>query len=207
MKEPTTQNHSPEATSHLMGQRVFLYSGMVFLIGALVLFGVTAYTIVQNAHDYIEAGFNTTTPEQRVTVMISALLPLLFLSISAAICVFAGFQLLGAAGAVSTQVIPPKEHDLLANAISQGNEHAITQYIRLSSLSGMTGTFTKVGLTGLPLATIILTVVLAILGIFNPQFFDLAQLTLGAFLGSYVQKQSEVSDIQSNKPPDNGTTK
>ena len=60
----------------------------------------------------------------------------------------------------------------------------------------MTGTFTKVGLTGLPLATIILTIMLAILGIFNPQFFDLAQLTLGAFLGSYVQKRSEMGDIQ-----------
>jgi hypothetical protein len=128
---------------------------------------------------------------------------MLFLGLAAAVCVYVGIKLLGAAGAVSAQVIPTKEYDLLAPAIRDGNEQAISQYIRLSSLSGVTGTFTKVGLTGLPLATIILTIVLAILGIFNTQFFDLAQLTLGAFLGSYVQKQSEARDLQLRQPPRN----
>jgi hypothetical protein len=61
--------------------------------------------------------------------------------------------------------------------------------------SGATGTFTKIGLTGLPLATILLTIFLGVAGLVNAQFFDLAKLTLGAFLGSFVQRQSE------NRPP------
>ena len=111
--------------------------------------------------------------------------------ISALICTFVGISLLKAAGAVTQHVIPEKEYELLAPAIRDGNEKAISEYIRLSSLSGATGTFTKVGLTGLPLATIFLTIVLAFIGIFNEKFFDLAQLTLGAFIGSYVQKRGE----------------
>jgi hypothetical protein len=74
--------------------------------------------------------------------------------------------------------VPVLQH--LTDVISTGNEQAITQFIRLSSLSGMTGTFTKIGLTGLPLATIFLTILLGIMGLANPQFFDLAKLTLGA---------------------------
>ena len=206
MTETTVKDAQREQPMVPIGQRVFLISGLVFLFGALALFGVTAYIIYIFAPSYLEVGFNLNTPDQIMNLIISVFTPLLFLGISAAICVFAGLQLLVAAGAVSTQVIPPRDYDLLATAIRDGNEQAIDQYIRLSSLSGMTGTFTKVGLTGLPLATISLTIVLAILGIFNPQFFDLAQLTLGAFLGSYVQKQSEAEDFQPRQMPPKGNS-
>jgi len=191
MAETPVQHRSHQEPMVPMGQRVFLISGLLFLFGALVLFGVTAYVIVSVAPSYMSAAFKAVTSQQIYILIISAFVPLLVLVIAAAICVFVGIKLLVAAGAVSAQVIPQKEFDLLATAIRDGNEQAISQYIRLSSLSGMTGTFTKVGLSGLPLATITLTIILAILGIFNPQFFDLAQLTLGAFLGSYVQKRSE----------------
>lgn len=192
---------------------VFLYSGMAFLLLALVLFGVlgfSLYRITQMGPDIeVPSSFGEPTPTTMTSrdiynfygrIMSVFLAPLLVL-VGAGICVFVGIKLLGAAGAVSAQVIPPQEYELLAPAIRDGNEKAITEYIRLSSLSGMTGTFTKVGLTGLPLATIILTIVLAVLGVFNNQFFDLAQLTLGAFLGSYVQKQSETTDNQTLKLP------
>lgn len=193
MSETPVHDHSHEEIMVPIGQRIFLYSGLLFLFGALALFGVTAFIVLKFAPSYIDAGFSATTPERIYSLIIGAFVPLLFVGIAAGVCVFVGIKLLSAAGAVSTQVIPPKEYDLLAPAIRDGNEKAITEYIRLSSLSGMTGTFTKIGLNGLPLATIALTIILAILGIFNPQFFDLAQLTLGAFLGSYVQKRSEES--------------
>jgi hypothetical protein len=64
----------------------------------------------------------------------------------------------------------------------------MTSYIRLSSLSGLVGTFTKIGLSGLPLATIGLTFIFTLLSVFGANFFDLARLTLGAFIGSYVQR-------------------
>ena len=63
----------------------------------------------------------------------------------------------------------------------------IDQYVRLSSLAKFTGTFTQLGLTGLPLATIALTLFFALLSIFKPDFLDLTKLTLGAFIGSFVQ--------------------
>jgi hypothetical protein len=61
--------------------------------------------------------------------------------------------------------------------------------VRLSSLSGATGTATKLGLTGLPLATVGLTIFFSAISIFGAQgFLDLAKLTLGAFIGSFVQR-------------------
>ena len=77
----------------------------------------------------------------------------------------------------------------------------INQYIRVRSLSGFTGGFTKVGLTGLPLTTVGLTVLFTILAlafysedkIFS-SVFDLAKLTLGAFIGSYI------CSVRSNAP-------
>ena len=69
--------------------------------------------------------------------------------------------------------------------------------MRLSSLSGFTGTFTKLGLTGLPLATVALTLIFAALALLpvglegQKSFFDLTKLTLGAFIGSFVQRQVE----------------
>ena len=82
--------------------------------------------------------------------------------------------------------------------MSEEKEKAIDLYVRLNSLSGATGFFTKIGITGLPLATIALSLIFTILGLTQAtgtKLFDLANLTLGAFLGSYVQRQ--VSTAQS----------
>src|SRR5262249_22514526 len=126
-----------------------------------------------------------------LTLFTWTLFPPLTSMIAGALCAMIGIRLLRAGGAATTQVISPQDLPILGPAVSKGDEAAITQFIRLSSLSGVTGTFQKVGLTGLPLATIVLTVFLAIIGLWSPPFFDMAKLTLGAFLGSYVQRQSE----------------
>ena len=97
-----------------------------------------------------------------------------------------------AAGATSTVVIPPQDYELLAPLISDGKAESIDQYVRLSSLAKFTGTFTQLGLTGLPLATIALTLFFSAMALVRPDdFLDLAKLTLGAFIGSFVQRQVE----------------
>ena len=81
--------------------------------------------------------------------------------------------------------------------MQEGKTESIDQYVRLCSLSGFTGTFTKLGLTGLPLTTVALTLIFAALALLptDPEsqksFFDLTKLMLGAFIGSFVQRQVE----------------
>lgn len=110
-----------------------------------------------------------------------------------------GVRLVRAAGVSPSDPLPvvnPKEWMVLATAIVNGKQDPITQYIRLSSLTGSTGWFTKLGLSGLPLATIGLTLFFASCTLFSTKpdtFHDLTQLTLGAFIGSFVQKQAEVA--------------
>ncbi len=195
-------------SSLLKSNTVFLYAGLIFLFAALVLFLISGFTLykisevgpkIMIAEPFVEpeSGFAVTKDIGTRDIynfygrILSFFLSPLLIFLSAIVCSFVSIRLLKAAGAVSQEVIPQKEYELLAPAIRDGNEKAISEYIRLSSLSGVTGTFTKVGLTGLPLATIFLTVVLALIGIYNDKFFDLAQLTLGAFIGSYVQKRRE----------------
>ena len=176
---------------------VFVYAGLIFLFAGLTLFLVGGFSLYKLAGQMTKhGGFSVMPGEEPMDaifdyfgIMFSLFLAPLLLILSGSVCSFVGIRLLRAAGAVSRQVIPPKEYELLAEAIRGGNENGISQYIRLSSLTGITGTFTKIGLTGLPLATIVLTIILAIIGLFDQRFFDLAQLTLGAFIGSYVQKR------------------
>lgn len=209
---------TPERRSDSMVARrpvtIFLYSGLLFLFVALGLFALSGFLVysVSSKGPIIEVpretsfdasltkvpSVNTSPPLGTITErdrynfygrILSFYLGPSLLFLSAAVCSVVGIRLLRSAGVVTTQVIPPQDRELLSAAIKDGNEKAISEYIRLSSLSGTTGTFTKIGLTGLPLATIFLTVLLAILGIFLPKLLDLAQLTLGAFIGSYVQKK------------------
>lgn len=102
------------------------------------------------------------------------------------------YKIISASGAQLDMVIPPQDYPLLAPLVTEGKSESIDLYVRLSSLSGFTGAFTQLGLTGLPLATILMTLVFTTLTIFNPDtFLDLTKLTLGAFLGSFVQRQVE----------------
>jgi hypothetical protein len=106
-----------------------------------------------------------------------------------------GVKLVRAGGLSPSDPLPvvnPIEWKILAAAITDNKDDPIGQYIRLSSLTGATGLFTKLGLSGLPLATIGLTIFFALISMVAPRdlhFYELTQLTLGAFIGSFVQKQ------------------
>ena len=126
-----------------------------------------------------------------------SLFPHLSLFLITVITAYIGYKLVVASGASPENPIPPANYRLLSPLITDGKSESIDQYVRLSSLSGFTGTFTKLGLTGLPLTTVILTLIFAAIALLpvdaesKKSFMDLTKLTLGAFIGSFVQRQVE----------------
>jgi hypothetical protein len=211
MDMPSTPDENTEEERYRLPGRefYFLLTGTLFIAVGLGLFITTGYMcvtflkasmvspLIQFAPETGGGPASVTGPEQNREMFnfaarsLSFLVPPLLCLVAAIICTSAGFLLLRSAGAVTKQVISPQDYPVLAPAIAKGDEQAITQWIRLNSLSGVTGMFTKIGFTGLPLATLFLTVVLAVLGLEKTEFFDLAKLTLGAFLGSFVQRQNQ----------------
>jgi len=122
--------------------------------------------------------------------------PSLLLIVAAGVSTVFGFIVLYSVGARNRVIIPEVHREVLHELIRKRDREAIELYIRLSALSGVTGFFQKMGFHGLPLATICLSVAFGLLALLVPAsdalhqtFADLAKLTLGAFLGSYVQRQ------------------
>ena len=113
------------------------------------------------------------------------------------ICALFGVRLFSKAGSLTSQVIRPEDRAFLVPLISSANKEAIGEYIRLASLSGFSGNFTKLGFTGLPLVTVGLTLILLAMAMvisdeeMRKGVFDLAKLMLGAFIGSFVQRNIE----------------
>jgi hypothetical protein len=171
---------SAEAPNKLdKGQFLLGFAGLAFIYGAVFVLGMACYRLftdfrpVRNIYEY---------NAELIMCAVGAFASLL------------GVQLLKSVGLTKNQqpsrVINEKEWDVICDKVREGSEEAISQYIRLTSLTGFTGTFTKLGLTGLPLATIGLTIFFSVLSLWYPDtFLDLAKLTLGAFIGSFVQKQ------------------
>lgn len=132
-------------------------------------------------------------------------IPSLILFLSAIVSAAIGYALLNAAGAAGREVIPKQDYPLLSGLLEGEKEKGVDLYIRLNSLSGLTGIFTKIGITGLPLATIALTLIFASFGFHtnaSPKFLDFANLTLGAFLGSYVQRHVSSTSPDRGRPPE-----
>jgi hypothetical protein len=145
-------------------------------------------------------------PGTTPTILFLAMyLPHLLLFVTTIVSGYIGYKLVVASGASPENPIPPNNYALLAPLIQQGKSESIDQYVRLSALSGITGTFTKLGLTGLPLTTVALTLIFAALALLptdpdsQKSFFDLTKLTLGAFIGSFVQRQVEQRRAQETK--------
>lgn len=174
---------SDEPRGFNFGRSSLAVAGIGFIYGAVALFGFVCYLLVQ---DDIRASEHPTT--------LADFVPELILSAIGLVGALLGTQLLRSVGLSKSQqpsrVINSDEWAAISDQVKSGQEEAVTQYIRLTSLSGFTGAFTKLGLTGLPLATIGLTLFFSILAISYPAFMDLAKLTLGAFIGSFVQKQA-----------------
>lgn len=141
------------------------------------------------------------TGEQFWQKLIGANIEVIAIVIIAILSALFALRLFSKAGSLTSQVIREQDRALLEPLISAANKDAINEYIRLASLSGFTGTFQYLGFTGLPLATVALTLILLIISLWLPDgdlkkgVFDMAKLTLGAFLGSFVQRNVETEKL------------
>lgn len=112
------------------------------------------------------------------------------------VCALLGKKLLTATQNALARTIPKDDLPMIQAAVVAGKPEPIDQYVRLRSLAGWAGTFTKLGITGLPLVTVALTLVFSAVALTplerSKDFLDLAKLTLGAFIGSFVQRNVEL---------------
>ena len=168
---------APPADPATRANALIYYGALGFIYIACVIFVFTAFRLY-NSTVKVENGLRNFYPELLLCA-IAVFVALLGVSL---------LRSVGLAAVVPGPVINPGEWELLAPEVKDGKDEAVSQYIRLRSLTGFTGTFTKLGLTGLPLATIGLTIFFALMDSYStdPAHMDLAKLTLGAFIGSFV---------------------
>ena len=181
------QNGSP-TPSESEGRKLFHGQTAISITGLVFVY------ISAGAFFFIGLGLRGAGAER--VADIRAYIPELILVGIAVFTALLGVRLVRAAGLTATPpnaVINPDEWRMLCDQVKEGKEEAVTQYIRLTSLTGFTGVFTKLGLQGLPLATIGMTMFFSLLYFQDKEFLDLAKLTLGAFIGSFVQKQVAAS--------------
>ena len=185
-------------------------SGKAYLsITALIFSSVSACSFLAIIFSFLSSGsligqivgqslFDNNRPQsitvfERLVEVVAAYVPLLLFVFVGLVSSFIALRLFKASGASYTDIIPQKDYDLIAPLVKEAKSESINEYIRLSSLTGSVGLFTKLGLNGLPLATITLTLIFSAMALFDPAtFLDMAKLTLGAFIGSYVQRNVEI---------------
>lgn len=189
-----TTETSPTTSSALspIEYKALYFGGAALVFVAEVIFIAAAFVVVYRATTSEVSDYSTQT-------ILQMLIPPSILMVAAAVSTLFGFLILRSVGAMNRFVIPVNDRDLLRRMIESGNDKGIDQYIRLAALSGPTGFFQKIGVSGLPLATIFLSLIFGLLALvvgnlpqeqnLEQTFSDLAKLTLGAFLGSYVQRQ------------------
>jgi hypothetical protein len=170
-------------------------AGMIFSLAAAVAFFYGIFSLI--ASKTTTAVQSTADPLNFWRELVLPNFGVITITAIGIICAFFALRLFSKAGSLTSQVIRTEDRKLLEPLISEPKKEAISEYIRLASLSGFSGTFTKLGFTGLPLATVTLTLILLAIAIFSQDeelqkgVFDMAKLTLGAFLGSFVQRNIE----------------
>lgn len=192
--EPSHKTSIDQPDTVSISNRIVAMTGYALLIGCVSLLGFLAWMVSQAE----PVGSMTSDQDMATWIIQQYGYPILIL-IGAGIVGYLGMKLLGAAGERIPTVIPPQDYDLLAELIKDEKKDAIGLYVILSSLSGSTGTFRKIGFSGLPLATAILTLIFSILSFFEMEFLELAKLTLGAFIGSFVQKGTNAPELPNIK--------
>jgi hypothetical protein len=182
--DPQPGPHASNPTPFMDRSRPIL----AFLLGGIVIYGALALAYVfwiTLSRKPIETTGDFILVAVAVTILIAA--------------IYVGGRIVISGVSVQRDVIPAQDRHLLEPLITASDEKAIEQYVRLSSLAGATGTATRLGLTGLPLLTVALTLIFSGLHIYKPdaQFLDLAKLTLGAFIGSFVQRSATAQAVTS----------
>lgn len=187
---------------HRHADQVLTVSGYAFVLVSVCCFGIIAYMKLQQSLGGKLLPHSLTwidLAEQETGAM-----SLLFIAVVAALL---GKGLFVSAQLGSTAAIPYDDLHLVRQAVLDGKADPIDQYVRLRALSGISGNFTKLGVTGLPLTTVFLTLVFSVISLLpstgnsSSAFLDLAKLTLGAFIGSFVQGRVEQRRSSDNQKP------
>jgi hypothetical protein len=168
--------------------KLIIFASLSFLGTAVLAFIVLSFSLYR-VGDSINQALIGSNNIDRASLLLRLFVPTL-LFLVALISSFIGYGLLRRAGAGSKPVIPIQDSQLISALLMKSTD-GISDYIRLSGLTGVMGYFIKIGVSGLPLATILLTVFFTILAIQNgnnKELLDLVRLTLGAFIGSFVQR-------------------
>jgi hypothetical protein len=187
-------------------------AGYLFLAaGLLLLLGIAAYIkynvisvplIVELTQLSPKSQSGLSADDAMSALLFERWMPPAILTLLAFLCFLVSYNFFQSSGALATGIVAPLDREMIYDAVVSGKPEPIDQYIRLASLSGISGVFTKIGLNGLPLATILLVIFFALMSYgLNPgidhtskafeAFLDLTKLTLGAFIGSYVQRTVE----------------
>ena len=179
-------------------QGVMQAAGLFFTLTAFLAFGYGIVTLI--ARSAASASVQGA-PFDWLRDLVLPNFSLISVIVVGIIAALLGIRLFTKASELTSSVVRPAEAPHLGPLIEAANKDAINEYIRLASLTGFTGSFTKIGFTGLPLVTVALTLVLLGLTLFvddtsknadlQKGLFDLAKLTMGAFLGSFVQRNIE----------------
>lgn len=196
-----TQNTGKKLTPNIaFGDRIITVSGYALVMVSVFCFAVIGYIKLRmSMSDRLKIMYDTWLGfVQSETTTIS-------LIIIAIVAASLGKRLLTTVRQADARTIPYEDLPLIRQAVIDGKSEPVDQYVRLRSLSGMSGTFTKLGITGLPLTTVLLTLVFSLIALFPfdqaAHFLDLAKLTLGAFIGSFVQRSVEQRRVESSQPP------
>jgi hypothetical protein len=204
--EPTT-TPPPDGLKRPDGDRLLTLSGYAFVVAAVSSFVAVVVIKVVNAIGQPNQG-----RYESMLDLLQGEVGTMTLFVVGIVAAMLGKGLLTTVRLAETRSIPSEDLPLVQQAVIDGKSEPIDQYVRLRSLSGMSGTFTKLGISGLPLTTVTLTLIFSFISLFpttNAQsFLDLAKLTLGAFIGSFVQRQVEqrrqenAQNTGPRRPPD-----
>jgi energy-converting hydrogenase Eha subunit A len=172
------------------GERIIVISGYALMVSSVASFisliALGIYTVAVKKETPIYKSWLDFISFQTTTIV---------LLIIGVVTALVGRRILSSSQAAYVRTIPRDDFALISQAVIEGKPEPIDQYVRLRSLTGWAGTFTKLGITGLPLVTVFLTLIFSaasLLPIPNANgFMDLAKLTLGAFIGSFVQRSVE----------------
>ena len=180
---------STQSTPAKYGERLLATCGYLLVVASIISFVVIGALQFREAWHGVENRFTTwlDLAQHEMGTFILLLIGIVTATL--------GKRLLTTVRLADARTIPADDLPLVQQAVIDGKPEPVDQYVRIRSLTGWSGNFTKLGVTGLPLTTVMLTLIFSFVALLpNKQadnFLDLAKLTLGAFIGSFVQRQVE----------------
>jgi len=134
------------------GERIIVLCGYLFVGASVLSFGMMGFVKFRSARDSVITYASWLD-------LVSREMPIITFLIIGVVTALLGQRLLTTAQMPYTRTIPKDDLPLVEDAVKQGKPEPIDQYVRIRSLSGWAGNFTKLGITGLPLTTVFLTLI------------------------------------------------